>query len=656
MKPQLHNPFPDTAPIIHTEVELGVQTIDEAAGQPSIGETLEPEGSGSGYLGTSLGKKRLLLFFSIFFLMLTALGTRAGYLEIIQGEDYRSLAEGNRIRVVPIPSERGIIFDRNGSLLARNIPDFTLTITPADLPRDENERKRMIVQLAEMTELTPIDIEKALNRYPRYLTTPVPVKEHLDYDKALLLDIQSGTLPGVSLGIGTKREYLLERLPERNDPVVSMSHILGYLGRINEEEYGELKTEGYLPADTIGKTGIESAYETILRGNYGKKKIEVDALGREQKILAQEDAVEGKDLTLAIDMRLQEEAERFLRTSAGLNGPGRGAAIAMDPRTGEILALVSWPAYNSNTFSSGITSEEYDGLLQDPNRPLYPRAIAGIYPPGSTIKLIVAAAALTERIITPNTSFVSSGGIRVSRWFFPDWKIGGHGVTNVVKAISESVNTFFYAIGGGWETFDGLGVEKLGAYFHAFGLGERLGIDLPGEGRGFVPSIEWKEDTKDEPWYIGDTYHLAIGQGDILVTPLQVTAWTAVFANGGDLLKPQLLKVDQPEIIRLQVVPPDVIETVRQGMRETVTGDRGSARGLQLSPWPIAGKTGTAQWKTGEQNHAWFTGFAPYDDPEIVVTVLIEAGGEGSTAAAPVARNIIETWLRLPKGQIDEAP
>lgn len=653
MKPKQHNPFPDTSPIIQAGVEKGVMTIDEAAGQPSIGEELEPQGSRSGYLGTSLGKRRLLLFFSVFFMMLTALGARAGYLEIVHGEEYRSLAEGNRIRVVPIPAERGIVFDRNGTLLARNIPDFTLTITPADLPRDEEERKQLIVRLAEMTELTPVDIEKALGRYPRYLTTPVPVKERLDYDKALLLDIQSGTLPGVSLGIGTKREYLLEREDNEEDPIKSMSHILGYLGRINQEEYAELRDEGYLPADTIGKTGIESTYEELLRGRYGKKKIEVDAFGREQKILAQEDAVEGKDVTLAIDMRLQAEAERFVRTSAGLNGPGRGSAVAMDPRTGEILALVSWPAFDANTFSSGISTEEYGALIEDPNRPLYPRAVSGIYPPGSTIKLVVAAAALTEKIITPNTSFISSGGIRVSRWFFPDWKNGGHGITNVVKAIAESVNTYFYAIGGGWESFDGLGVERLGAYFRSFGLGERLGIDLPGEGRGFVPSIEWKEDAKNEPWYIGDTYHLAIGQGDILVTPLQVAAWTAVFANGGDIVRPQLLKTEAPDRIHPQVVPPDVIKTVQRGMRETVIGDRGSARALQLSPWPIAGKTGTAQWKTGEQNHAWFTGYAPYDDPEIVVTVLIEAGGEGSAAAAPVARDIIETWLRLDKKSQD---
>lgn len=647
MKPELHNPFPDTDPLMQAGVEPGVQTIDEAAGQPSIGTELEPSGARSGYIGTSLGKRRLLIFFSVFFLMLSALGARAGFLEIVHGVEYRSLAEGNRIRVVPIPSERGIIFDREGRLLARNIPDFTLTITPADLPRDEDERKHMIVRLAEMTELTPVDIEKALNRHPRYLTTPVPVKEHLDYDKALLLDIQSGTLPGVSLGIGTKREYLLERESADADPVLSMSHILGYLGRINEAEYERLGGEGYLPTDTIGKTGIESTYEPLLRGRYGKKKIEVDAFGREQKILAQEDAIEGDDVTLSIDMRLQEEAERFVRTSAGLNGPGRGVAVAMHPKTGEVLSLVSWPAYDANAFSSGISSEDYRKLIENPNRPLYPRAVSGTYPPGSTIKLIVAASALTEKIITPNTSFISSGGIRVSRWFFPDWKFGGHGVSNVVKAIAESVNTFFYAIGGGWESFDGLGVEKMGAYFRSFGLGERLGIDLPGEGRGFVPSIEWKEDAKDEPWYIGDTYHLAIGQGDILVTPLQVAAWTAVFANGGDLVRPKLLKTDEPEVIRPQIVTPDVIEVVRRGMRETVIGERGSARGLQTSPWSIAGKTGTAQWKTGEQNHAWFTGFAPFHDPEIVVTVLIEAGGEGSAAAAPVARNIIETWLSL---------
>lgn len=650
-----HNLFPETDPLIPEEVDLAVPTIDEAAGAPSVGENFEPEGERSGYLGTSLSKRRLIIFFGVVFLGLSALAARAGYLELIEGESYRTLAEGNRIRVVPIESERGIIYDRNGRILARNIPDFTLTITPADLPQEKEERDRLIVRLAEMLELTPVEIERELSRHSPSTTSAVPIRENLDYDKALLLDVQSGTLPGVTLGLGTKREYLLD-MPERSSPVTSLSHILGYLGRINEREYDERRDRGYLPTDSVGKTGIEASYEDYLRGVYGKKQIEVDAFGREQQVLAQKDAIEGRDLTLSIDMRLQAEAERIIRTSAGLNGPGRGAAVAMDPRTGEILALVSWPAYDANLFSGGISQKDFTALIEDENRPLFPRAVSGTFPPGSTLKLMVAAAALNEGIADPATSFISSGGIRIGQWFFPDWKFGGHGVTNVVKAISESVNTYFYAIGGGWESFDGLGVERLGSYLRRFGLGSPLGIDLPGEASGFVPTIEWKEEAKGEPWYIGDTYHLAIGQGDVLVTPLQVASWTATFANGGDLVRPTLVKRDEPHILSAEVVPPDVVATVRRGMRETIIGQRGSARGLQTSFVEIAGKTGTAQWRQGEPNHAWFTGFAPYDDPEIVVTVLIEAGGEGSSVGAPTAREIIETWMRLKDAPYEPEP
>jgi penicillin-binding protein 2 len=257
------------------------------------------------------------------------------------------------------------------------------------------------------------------------------------------------------------------------------------------------------------------------------------------------------------------------------------------------------------------------------------------------------------KVITPSTSVLSSGGIHVGEWFFPDWKFGGHGITNVTKAIAQSVNTFFYAIGGGWDAIQGLGIDRLDQYFRLFGLGSKLGIDLPSEATGFVPSAGWKQRVKDEPWYIGDTYHVSIGQGDLTVTPLQAAVWTAIFANGGDLIRPHLVKqarsstkVQQfnPPPITRQLVPKDIVGVVRNGMRETILS--GSARGLQVSPWTIAGKTGTAQWGNGETTHAWFTGFAPYDDPRIAVVVLVEAGGEGTAAAAPVARDIMEAWLR----------
>lgn len=653
--------FPDVEGDGHGIVDPIVMTIDETAGGP----VTEPSGDHPlghhGYIGTSLTPRRLGAAFAVFFLMLAGLTARAGYLELHKGEEYRSLAEGNRLRIAAVPAERGVIHDRNGVLLVRNVPAFTLTVTPADLPRDAEERSDLVVRIAESVGITPVDVEKALRNYPSNLASPVPIKEHLEYEQAVRLDIASGHMPGVSLKAGTKREILLQ--PEgTSQPIMSLSHVIGYQGRINEAEYARLRDEGYLPTDAIGKTGVESSYETELRGTYGRKQIEVDALGREQKVLASDDPVQGMDVTLAIDAKLQAEAERSLKASAGLNGRGRASAVAMDPKTGEILALVSLPGYDANMFARGISSKEYKELLEDPNQPLYPRAVSGLFPPGSTAKLVVAAAALAEELVTTGTTVRSTGGIRYGAWFFPDWKPGGHGVTNVVKAIAESVNTFFYAVGGGWEHIEGLGIERIERYYRLFGVGERLGIDLPGEGKGFVPSAAWKERVKDEPWYIGDTYHVSIGQGDLLSTPLQVAAWTAVFANGGDLVTPHVVKQIrsdrtirriEPEPVARQVVAPEVVEIVRRGMRETAL--TGSARSLSTSAWPMAGKTGTAQWREGEPTHAWFTGFAPYDDPQIVVTVLIEAGGEGSRAATPVARDIMEAWLR-PRDESVPAP
>ncbi|MEK7545705.1 MAG: penicillin-binding protein 2 [Patescibacteria group bacterium] len=644
--------FPDVDGDGHGYVDQVVLTIDETAGGP----VTEPSGDHPlghhGYIGTSLSARKLAVSFGVFFLMLAGLAARAGYLDLHKGVEYRSLAEGNRLRIVSVPAERGVIYDRNGTLLVRNVPDFTLTVTPADIPRDGKERADLVVRIAESVGVTPVDVEKALRNYPSNLASAVPIKEHLEYEQAVRLDIASGHMPGVSLKAGTKREILLQ--PEGADrPIMSLSHVIGYQGRVNEAEYARLRETGYLPTDAIGKTGVESSYETQLRGTYGRKKVEVDVLGREQKIIASDDPTQGMDLTLSIDAKLQAEAERSLKASAGLNGRGRASAVAMDPKTGEILALVSLPGYDANVFARGISAKEYRTLLEDPNQPLYPRAVSGLFPPGSTAKLMVAAAALAEEVVSLGTTVRSTGGIRYGAWFFPDWKPGGHGTTNVIKAIAESVNTFFYAVGGGWEHIEGLGVARLGEYYRKFGVGARLGIDLPGEGKGFVPDEAWKERVKEEPWYIGDTYHVSIGQGDLLSTPLQVAAWTAVFANGGALVRPHVVKQVrsnrtiervEPEPVTRQVVSQEVVDIVRRGMRETVLS--GSARSLQSSPWPMAGKTGTAQWREGEPTHAWFTGFAPYDDPRIVVTVLIEAGGEGSRAATPVARDIMEAWLR----------
>ncbi|MEK7097236.1 MAG: penicillin-binding transpeptidase domain-containing protein, partial [Patescibacteria group bacterium] len=290
----------------------------------------------------------------------------------------------------------------------------------------------------------------------------------------------------------------------------------------------------------------------------------------------------------------------------------------------------------------------------NPDNPLFNRAVSGEYPSGSTIKPVMAAAAFEEGVITEKTSFLSSGGLRIGEWFFPDWKAGGHGVTNVRKAIAESVNTFFYYIGGGFQDFIGLGIERIVKYEKMFGLGSQTGVDLPGEASGFLPSKEWKEKTKNEKWYIGDTYHVAIGQGDLTATPLQIAMFTGFFANNGKIYRPHFVREildskDNPakeieeDPIRENFISDYNIKVVREGMRQTVTA--GSARSLSLLPVEAAGKTGTAQWSSKKDPHAWFTGFAPYDYPQIVFTILIEEGREGSTVAVPIAKEFLEWYF-----------
>jgi penicillin-binding protein 2 len=379
-----------------------------------------------------------------------------------------------------------------------------------------------------------------------------------------------------------------------------------------------------------------------LRGVSGIKQIEVDAFGKEKKTISESPVENGHSLVLSIDNAVQARLEMIVNKYLEKGGFKRASAIVMDPNNGEIIAMISLPSYDNNVFARGISKDEYQALLTNPDRPLYSRAISGEFPSGSTVKPVMVAAGLDSGIITDQTSFLSNGGLRISQWYFPDWKFGGHGQTNARKAIAESVNTYFYYLGGGYQDFQGLGIDRMMNYFKMFGLGNQTGIYLPNEASGFLPSKEWKEEVKNEKWYIGDTYHVAIGQGDLLATPLQVANYTAFFANGGKFYRPHLLKsILTPEgkdlgtnenyLVKEAVIKSADVEVVREGMRQGVTA--GSSIRLNTLPVEAAGKTGTAQWSSKKAPHAWFTGFAPYDKPEIVVTILVEEG-EGLTSWA----------------------
>ncbi|MFH1292111.1 MAG: penicillin-binding protein 2 [bacterium] len=612
----------------------------------------------SNYLGTSINNKKIILLILASSLSVLIIIIQVFFLQIIKGDHYRALAESNRVRIKPIISERGIIYDKNKIELTQNIPNFSLILVPQDLPSSKTlegklQRKKIIKKIVEIAELDEKKIEELLDKYGDYSLNSLIIKEDLDYEVALRTYLASDDIPGISILKGSKRKYLMNEQINSATSSLSLSHILGYLGKLNEQEYNEFKDQGYLMFDNTGKTGLEKIYQSELRGYYGSKKNEVDANGREKNIISEINPVAGKNLILTLDIQAQIKMEELLKKALKKYEKKKAIGIAMDPRDGSILAMVSWPSFNNNDFSGGISQKEYEKYINNPDQPLFNRAISGTYPSGSIIKTVMVVAALQERIINYNTSFFSKGGLQVDRWFFPDWLQGGHGLTNATRAIAWSVNTFFYYIGGGYGDFDGLGVEKIKSYMQLFNLGKITGIDLPEEEDGLIPDKNWKQKTKQEMWYIGDTYNLSIGQGDLLVTPLQATVWTSAIANGGYLVQPHFLhKIEDSSTQETQLVKynkekidvdPNYINIAKIGMRECVT--YGSCPALQTLNFMSGGKTGTAQWNNNnKQNHAWFTSFAPYNNPEIVVTILIEEGEGGATTAQPVARDFLEWW------------
>ncbi len=587
-------------------------------------------------------------FLIIVIVLFSVLILRSFYLQIISGDRYRRFAEGNRINTHVIKALRGVIYDRNGVLLVKNVPDFRLQLIAKDLPNSAQDEYEDV--LTQISNIAQISVEERDDLIKKSILSgqPVTLRDQIAYTEALALMIQVKDIPGVSIDIFYNREYLSGE---------SFSPFIGYTGKITEEELNDNSTENYLLDDIIGKNGVEKSYETFLRGNDGYRNVEVDYRGVEKSIISDVAPVSGNNLQLTIDSELQISLYEKLKDIVEKNNLPGASAVAIDPRNGGVLALVSYPSYDNNLFVGGIDQESYTRYLEDKRNPLYHRAITGTYPSGSVFKPIVAAAALEENIVTESTTVNSTGGLKIGSFFFPDWKSGGHGITNVTKALADSVNTYFYLIGGGDnETNTGLGVERIVAYARRFGLASPVGIDLPGESAGFLPSKAWKEEFKDEPWYIGDTYHLAIGQGDILVTPLQVATYTATIANGGTFYQPHIVAaitdqdgflIDEilPTIVNEQVVSRESISVVQRGMREAV--ESGSARSLQSLPVTTAGKTGTAQFgDPDDKTHSWFTVYAPYDStPEIALTVLVEEGGGGNDAALPVAREALQEYF-----------
>jgi penicillin-binding protein 2 len=594
---------------------------------------------------TPFEKKGLKIIWFITIIILSVILGRVFYLDVVKGKYYSQLSKNNRIRLIVIKAPRGNILDKSGKFLARNVPSIDAVLVPYDLPNDLNERRKIAENLSNILNMDEGNAEAIIESQNKKSLDPVLFKENITQDQALIILEKIDNLPGVYLDKTAIRNY-------ENSSM--FSHIIGYDGKITPEEMSDNKS--YQMTDYIGKTGIEKTYENELKGENGADQVEIDSVGRIVKNLGVINPKPGSDLVLNIDEGLQKKIYDSLSGILEKTGSKTAAAVAINPQTGGILALVSLPSYDNNLFAKGISNDEYKGIISDKDLPLLNRVIGGEYPPGSTLKPAVAAAALTEGTITPETTVSdSSGMISIGAWHFGDWKT--HGIVDVRKAIAESCDVFFYSVGGGYGNISGLGMDRMKKYENLFGFGEPTGIDLSGESSGLIPSEDWKLQKIKEKWYIGDSYHAAIGQGFVTATPLQLANYTAAIANKGTLYSPRIVnriknvngqeKIVEPKIVRSNFIPKNVLDIVREGMRQTVLS--GTAQNLKDLPVEAAGKTGTAQFGTEDKTHSWFITFAPFDNPSIAIAVLVEGGGEGNSAALPVAKDALSWYFSQDK-------
>lgn len=586
-------------------------------------------------------KKWLLILWVFIFLIISALTIRVFYLEIIKGEYYSFVASGNSVRSVPIVATRGLIYDANGEVLANNVPSRSVIILPKLLPKSAEAQKILIKKVSKLLNLNDSHVETVIADAINNGMSTV-IAENITHEQSLVLRAKQKELPGIHIQQSAIRNY--------NDGE-KFAHIIGYEGLLQKEE--RKNNPDYLLIDRIGKTGLEYEYEKYLRGIHGMQRSLVDSRGNIIEDLADIQPQSGFDLHLNIDAQLQKFIFKRLQKELERADTHRAVAIAMDPRNGAVLAMVSLPSYDNNVFAKGIDSKTYNNWVTDKDRPLFNRAIGGAYPPGSTVKPIMGIATLAEHIVSPDYKIESKGGLKLGSFFFGDWR--AHGFTDLRRAIAVSSDVYFYTVGGGYGDIKGLGIERMKKYMEKFGYGQKTGIDLPGEVTGFYPDKKWKEDKIGEKWYIGNTYHAAIGQGYVTATALQVLNSIVAIANGGTLYEPHVvshivnkingtqINIDK-KIIRDNIASSDDIKIVQEGMRQTVT--EGTATMLSFLSVPIAGKTGTAQFGNKERVHSWFVSYAPYDNPEIAIVIMVEnQTTKISSATVPVARDIYRWYF-----------
>ena len=570
------------------------------------------------------------------------------FLQVIMGEEYRRLSLNNSIRLQSIDPPRGRLYDRNGNLLVDNRPSFDVNITL----KDAGPLKPTLEKLAQHLK-TPADTLLSQIKKTRGVSaySPLLLQQDVGRDTLASLEVNKFDLPGVSVNVNLRRHYIRER---------QAAHLIGYLSEISP---AELKSGSYpncRSGDLIGKFGAEKVYENHLRGKRGGRQVEVNASGLVVRILKTVAAEPGHNVYLTIDQNLQYRTEALLEGVVG-------AAVAVEPATGEILTLASSPSFDQNSFVGGITREQWDTLISNPFRPMSNRAIQGEYPPGSTYKIITAIAGLQEGVVDDKSVFHCPGHYRFGNRVYRCWKKGGHGKVDIVKAVEESCDVYFYQVG------QRLGVDRLAWYARAFGLGAPTGVQLDHEAHGLIPTAAWKKKRTGVPWQEGETLSIAIGQGFNLATPIQMAVLAAAVANGGHRYRPlildavklvdgEILQENKSKLIGKLPVSPAHLELVKQGLWKVVNSENGTARGSRLADIEYSGKTGTSQVISRKEDesmaeedmpahlrsHAWFIAYAPSETPTIAVAVVVEHGEHGSGAAAPIAKEMIKTFLRRP--------
>ncbi|HFC53156.1 MAG TPA: penicillin-binding protein 2 [Gammaproteobacteria bacterium] len=602
-----------------------------------------------GYRDRHVFKVRAISALIVVLLLTLALVARLFYLQVISHQRFTTMSQNNRVTISPVPPTRGLIYDRNGVILAENIPAYRLELVPE---RVDN----LDATLRELRKLIEID-DKSIERLHRELRRKrsfdsVPLRMGLSDEEVAIFAVNRYRFPGVEIRAGLRRHYPLGKLT---------AHVVGYVGRISESDLGVIDAVNYRGSTHIGKTGVELSHEKSLHGAVGYQQTETDVLGRRLRILSQTPPRPGQDLQLSIDTRLQQVATEAF-------GEENGALVAMDPENGEILALVSLPSYDPNLFVTGIDSDTYGMLRDSTDQPLFNRAIKGQYPPGSTIKPFIGLAGLELGKIGKDDMVICRG------IYFPefrskrpyrDWKRSGHGYTDLEKSIVESCDIYYY------ELAYRLGIDRISSFLARFGFGSRTGIDLPGEASGLLPSREWKQQKRGQPWYPGETLITGIGQGYTLATPLQLAVATATLATGGRHLQPTLihaigtadnehLKPNEPTVLnQMSIIDPANWNTITQAMTQVIHGPHGTARRIASKRYRIAGKTGTSQvfgLKKDEKydasklakrlrDHALFIAFAPAEQPRIAVALIVENGGSGGAVASPIAGKVIEAFM-----------